>query len=60
MEEPIAYIEFVDGIERPVWEVDSRQFVIDDGGRPVFGIWYDAPEETPVPIIVPAGPRVEF
>jgi hypothetical protein len=31
--EPIASIEFTDGVMRPVFEVDERQFVVDMNGR---------------------------
>jgi hypothetical protein len=37
--EPIAFTEFTDGATRPVFEEDGLQFVIDDGGEQVCGVW---------------------
>jgi hypothetical protein len=38
MDNPIAYIQFTDGIERPAWHFDGRQYVIDDNGQSVYGV----------------------
>jgi hypothetical protein len=41
----IAWVEFNDGPMRPVYEdVDGRQFVIDDDGQWVYGVWFIPPE----------------
>jgi hypothetical protein len=52
----IAEIEFTDGIMRPVFEDDRGQYVLDDNGEPVYGVWFipRAPEPEPVPIVVRA------
>jgi hypothetical protein len=37
----VANTEFVDGVTRPVFETpDGRQYVVDDDGELVFGVWY--------------------
>jgi hypothetical protein len=38
--EPIAYVYFDDGAERLVFEDERGQFVFDDDGNGVDGIWY--------------------
>ena len=40
MEKTIAYVEFAGGPMRPVFEHDGRQFVVDDDGERVFGVWF--------------------
>jgi hypothetical protein len=41
---PVAFIEFTDGVRRPVIEEPSgRQYVLDGDGEPVYGIWAPAP-----------------
>jgi len=55
--DPIVFIEFTDGIERPGWQFHGRQYVIDHDGQPVYGVWYIDRDETPAPIIVQAGPE---
>ena len=59
--EPIARVQFVDGNTRPVFEADGRQFVVDDAGERVYGVWYIPPDDR-VPIIVEpgGGPAEEF
>lgn len=53
MTEPIAFIDFVDGVLRPVFE-DSpgRQYVLDDDGNRVYGIWHLPLEECVQPDVV--------
>ena len=52
----VAYTEFVDGALRPVYEATIgktvRQYVLDDDGETVFGVWYIPREECDLPIIV--------
>ena len=49
----IAYIEFADGKLRPVFETsEGRQYIIDEKGRKVFGVWFMRPEECDQPVIV--------
>jgi hypothetical protein len=46
---------FVDGIIRDVFaDPDGRQFVLDNDGNPVYGVWIYIPD--PDPVIVP-GPN---
>lgn len=54
----IAYIWFADGVKRPVYQsADGRQYVVDDEGEKVYGVWYIPPEERTGPdIIVQCGP----
>jgi hypothetical protein len=48
----VAYTEFTEGKMRSVFEnADGRQFVIDDGGNRVFGIWF-IPEAVDRPVSV--------
>ena len=43
MPEPIAYVWFVDGVKRPIFaEPDGKQYVLDDDGEPIYGVWYIA------------------
>jgi hypothetical protein len=53
----VAYIRFAHGPVRPVFEVNGRQFVVDDDGDRIYGVWYIPPEDAAVPIIVEAGGR---
>jgi hypothetical protein len=50
----IARVRFVDGAERPVFDgLDGRQYVLDDEGEPVHGVWYIPPDgRTDLPVIV--------
>jgi hypothetical protein len=54
--EAIAHVEFTDGIQRPVYEDERGQFVLDDEGIRVGGVWYIPPEECskcpPEPLII--------
>jgi hypothetical protein len=45
MGEPLAWVEFTDGQIRSVWELGSRQYVLDDDGLPVFGTWLTPRED---------------
>jgi hypothetical protein len=52
----IARVRFVDGAERSVFEdLDGRQYVLDDDGEPIRGVWY-IPRDggTDLPVIVEA------
>jgi hypothetical protein len=53
--EPVCFTEFADGLMRPVFEDARGQYVIDDDGEPVYGIWFLAPEADS-PLIVEARP----
>jgi len=51
--EPVAFIEFTDGVMRPVYEDDDgKQFVVDGRGKQVFGVWYIPREDVDRPVIV--------
>jgi hypothetical protein len=55
--EPIAYIEFLGGALRPVFEEPSgRQYAPDDEGEPVYGVWVIPREDCDVPVIVEGPP----
>jgi len=49
---PIARIEFAGGPMRPVFEEDGRQFVIDDVGNRVYGVWFVPRDDADKPIVV--------
>jgi hypothetical protein len=49
----IAFVPFIDSAIRPVFlDEDGRQYVLDDDGQPVYGMWVYIDE----PEIVEAGP----
>jgi hypothetical protein len=56
--EPVAHIEFTDGVMRPVYEDACGQFALDDAGNRVDGVWFIPPDECPQlppePLIVSA------
>jgi hypothetical protein len=42
----IAYVKFTDGARRAVYlEASGKQYVVDDWGEKVHGVWYLPPEE---------------
>ena len=44
---------FVDGVTRDVFVgEDGRQFVLDNDGNPVHGVWIYIPELDPDPVVV--------
>jgi hypothetical protein len=52
--EPICFTEFTDGLTRPVFEDAHGQYVLDDEGEPVYGVWFIPREEADLPLIVEA------
>jgi hypothetical protein len=51
MNTPLASIPFIDGVISPVYVGDDgRQYVLDDEGRPIYGVWVHSDE----PLIVRA------
>jgi hypothetical protein len=48
----IAYRQFVDGSLRPVYDNGGRQYVINDDGDRVYGVFYIPGDETQFPLIV--------
>jgi hypothetical protein len=41
----IAHVGFVDGVSRAVFEqLDGRQYVLDDDGDRVCGVWFIPPD----------------
>ena len=54
--EPIAHVEFTDGITRPVFEDAKGQYVVDDEGFQVRGVWYIPQEECDLPTVVNGHP----
>jgi len=49
--EPIAYVEFASGAMRPVYEDAISQYVFDDDGKRVNGVWL-IPVEIDTPTVV--------
>ena len=56
MPDPIvAYTAFLGGPMRPVYEQwNGRQYVMDDEGEPVYGLWFIPPDEPDLLLIVQA------
>jgi hypothetical protein len=51
-DEQVCQTEFVDGSMRPVYETpEHRQYVLDDDGEPVYGVWF-IPPDVDSPVIV--------
>jgi hypothetical protein len=50
----IGHCQFADGALRPVYDDGKRQYVIDDDGYRVYGVWLIPKEEPDLPLIVPA------
>jgi hypothetical protein len=50
----IGYRQFVDGSSRPIFEqLDGRQYVMDDDGNCVYGVWILPPDGSiDLPLIV--------
>jgi len=57
----VAEVHFDDGSIRTAWETeDGLQYVEDDNGERVYGVWYIPPDDNPTPIIVDTGPPEDF
>jgi hypothetical protein len=54
--QPLAYVWFTDGVKRPVYELAGHQYVEDDDGEPIFGVWFIAREECDTAVIVSPSP----
>jgi len=51
----VAEVHIDDGSIRTAWETeDGLQYVEDDNGERVYGVWYIPPHEDSVPVIVRA------
>ncbi|HKB40021.1 MAG TPA: hypothetical protein VKD72_26530, partial [Gemmataceae bacterium] len=50
----VAHVEFTDGQRRPVWEDERGQYVVDEDGTKVRGVWLILPDEADSPIVVAA------
>jgi hypothetical protein len=51
----VAEVHFDDGSIRTAWETeDGLQYVEDDNGEKVYGVWFIPSDEGPKPIIVDA------
>jgi hypothetical protein len=55
--EPIAHVRFTDGVSRFVFEDAEGQWVFDDDGNEVRGVWFAPPEECDLPTVVTATPK---
>lgn len=52
MPEPIATVEFSDGHKRPIFMDGDRQYVLDNDGNAVYGVWYMERDECDTPVVV--------
>jgi PBCV-specific basic adaptor domain len=51
--EQVASTEFAGGAMRPVYQTpEGRQYVIDDNGQRVYGVWYWPREDHDTPAVV--------
>lgn len=50
----VAYREFVDGSLRPIYDDGQRQYVVNDDGDRVYGVYFIPREECDTPIVVSA------
>jgi hypothetical protein len=50
----IGHCQFADGAMRPDYDDGKRQYVIDDDGYCVYGVWLIPKDEPDLPLIVPA------
>jgi hypothetical protein len=50
----VGHCQFADGAMRPVYDEGKRQYVIDDDGYKVHGVWLIPEDEPDLPLIVPA------
>jgi hypothetical protein len=50
----IGHYQFADSAMRPVYDDGNRQYVIDDDGYRVHGVWLISKDEPDLPLIVPA------
>jgi hypothetical protein len=51
----IGHCQFADGAMRPIYDDGKRQYVFDDDGYRVYGVWLIPEDEPDLPLIVPAG-----
>ena len=53
MDQVVAYLQFVDGHWRPVYQrSDGQQYVVDEDGTRVLGVWLIPRDAADVPITV--------
>jgi hypothetical protein len=50
----IGHCHIADGNMRPVYDDGKRQYVIDDDGYRVYGVWLIPKDDPELPLIVPA------
>jgi hypothetical protein len=51
----VCYTASLRGLMRPVYEaLDGRQYVLDDDGEPVYGVWFIPRDEADLPFVVEA------
>jgi hypothetical protein len=53
--EPVAHVAFAGGPVRPVFEDGDRQYVIDDVGNRVYGVWFVPRDDADTPLVVDTG-----
>jgi hypothetical protein len=58
MNQIIGHVLFVDGAYRPIFQPDGRQYVLDDEGERLDGVWMIPEEECLSPdVVVDANPH---
>lgn len=50
--QPVAYIPLADGSTRGVFDDGNYQWIYDDDGYPVYGVWFIPRDECHTPIVV--------
>lgn len=50
----VGYREFTDGPRRPIWEDEQGQYVEDEDGCKIRGVYFIPPDEADVPLVVPS------
>lgn len=53
--EPIAHVEFAGGPMRLVYADAGRQYVIDDHGTRIYGVWFIPRDDADTPLVVETG-----
>jgi hypothetical protein len=52
MDQMIGHREFVDGTRRPIYEDAHSQYVLDDDGERVYGVWLIPEDDCDAPLII--------
>jgi hypothetical protein len=58
MSDPVVgYRFFIDGSKRPIYEDRHGQYVVNDDGDQLYGVYMIPPEEPDTPLVVDDAPR---